>query len=134
MSGLLVRIQADSKYPFDRRKLRAALDAKSLASGLGETSEVSVVVVGTRKMSELTKRYLGKDELSDVLSFPQLGDGGEVHGFVTPKDAPIPLGDIVICYPLVMEEAARRGVFVDDLIVERAMHGMKHLMGEEEIR
>jgi probable rRNA maturation factor len=130
--ALSVNIKADSKFPVDRKKLRSALSAAWAEYGLDGEAQVSVAVVGTRKMSQLHQEYLGRAGPTDVLAFPQQGGAGGEYGFVTPEEATLELGDIVLCYPLVLNEAAEKGVMVDEQVVELALHGMNHLLGVEE--
>ena len=78
-------------------------------------------------MYELAKKYLKENKvLHNVLSFP-FSEGGE--GFVNSPDEVLRLGDIVICYAKVLEEAQLEGVLLDDKIGELVEHGAMHLMG-----
>ena len=130
--ALSVLITADSKFPVDRKRLRAVLSRAWETQGTGGEASVSVAVVGTRKMAALHEEYLGKAEPTDVLAFPQQDSGGDWHGFVIPRDVPLELGDIVICYPLALEQAVDQDVFVDDRIEALANHGFRNLFGMEE--
>jgi probable rRNA maturation factor len=100
--------------------------------GVGGEVNVSVAVVGTRKMAELHRRYLKKEGATDVLAFPQQELGSGEPGFVSSDEAALELGDIVLCYPLIVEEAAREEVFVDDVVEKLVLHGLRHLMGNQE--
>lgn len=91
--------------------------------------EVSVALVGERKMRELAKKHLGEqNRLHEVLSFPALEAKGR-QGFVTPEEEPLMLGDIVICYPEARKIAMKRNRMVDDVLGELAEHGTLHLLG-----
>lgn len=129
--GLTIDIRADSKFPVDRKALRAALQTAWEKQGISGDAQVSIAVVGSRKMRELTRRYLAMPEATDVLAFPLQGEGGGGYGFVGPEELPLMLGDIVLCFPLLMEEAVQRGILVDDVVVDRVLHGMRNLMGDE---
>lgn len=129
---------------------RAAIDeelvARLVAKALDEEgvhgAEVAVAFVGERRIRQLNREHRGKDEVTDVLSFPledwEAGVGaspapdlGEVAEAVIAGTAgpPLLLGDIVIC--------ARRAVLQargDDLppSLEMAVllaHGTLHLLG-----
>ena len=130
--SLIVDIRADSKFPIDRERLRAALRTAWEAYGISEETHVSVAVVGTRKMAELNQRYRQKQGPTDVLSFAQQGTERGEFGFVIPPGSPLELGDIVMCYPLIIDQAVKLNVLVDERIIESALHGMKHLMGDQE--
>ena len=89
-------------------KLRPAAEAALRAAGIAE-GHLSVELVAPDRMRELNREHRGRDEPTDVLSFPI--DGAE------PVAGPRELGDVVIC----PEHAA-------DL--ERAtIHGVLHLCG-----
>ena len=131
--ALMVLVTADSKFPVDRKRLRSVLSSQWETQGIGGEASVSVAVVGARKMAELHERHLHKQGPTDVLAFPQQATSGDEYGFVVPHGLPLELGDIVICYPLAIEQAVQEGVFVDDRIEALAIHGFRNLfwMGEE---
>ncbi len=135
-----VLITADSKFPVNRDKIKAAIESVLKERYVASDVEVSVLVCGTRKSSELAKRYLSDDSPHNVLSFPQLEDvvqdggrpfsrPGQGKGFVAQQDGVLILGDVVVCYPLAQEEANRDNVLVDTKIGEMVSHGMLHLLG-----
>lgn len=130
--SLIVEIRSDSKFPVDRKVLRVALQTAWGGSETASTTRVSILVVGTRKMRALCEQYLERSDATQVLTFPQQGTSGNGYGFVSPTEGPLELGDIVLCYPLILDEAAKRGVLVDEVVTERALHGMRQLMGGEE--
>lgn len=82
----------------------AALDAAGVADG-----HLSVDLVGAERITELNREHRGRDEPTDVLSFP-IDGAGEVSG-------PRELGDVVIC----PEHTAD--------VVEATVHGILHLCG-----
>ncbi len=75
-----------------------------------ERGHVAVELVGTKRIAELNRRHRGKDEPTDVLSFPVDGTGGS-------PGEPRELGDIVICPPETAD------------VCEAVVHGMLHLLG-----
>lgn len=74
-------------------------------------------------MRSLNCAFRGKDKPTNVLSFP----AGDVAGL--PADAPLPLGDIVICAGVVGAEAAAQGKTEDDHWAHMLVHGTLHLLG-----
>lgn len=89
--------------------------------------EVSVAVVGDRKMRELSKKYKGEDKTHNVLSFSQTEDKEE-KSFAGSDDI-LRLGDVVISYPEIIREASKEEKFVDDKVDELVEHGLLHLLG-----
>lgn len=132
-----VLITADSKYPVNRPKIRAAVEATLREKGITSDVEISVLICGERKSRELAKKYLADDSAHNVLSFP-LADEGSAKAFTTGKNAAdfsprdgefLILGDIIVCYPLAQNQANSDNVLVDTKISELVSHGMLHLLG-----
>ena len=118
-------INADSRYSFDRKGVRAALEKVLTEQGMKEGRiKISLSVVGERKIKELEKKYFDRDEVTDVLSFPMQ------EGEAVPEDEDgINLGDIVICYPQAKRQAMQWNKLLDEEIEFLASHGLLHLLG-----
>lgn len=122
---LELSITADSRYSFDRKRVREAL-AKTLKEQemFKGAVKISLSVVGERKIRELEKKYFKEDKVTDVLSFP-LQEGVEM-----PEDFDgINLGDIVVCYPQAKRQAIQWNRIIDEEIEFLACHGLLHLLG-----
>ena len=75
-------------------------------------------------MKELEKKYFGRDEVTDVLSFPLR------EGESAPEDEDgVSLGDIVICFPQAKRQALQWNRLLDEEIEFLAAHGLLHLLG-----
>lgn len=121
-----VLIFKESRYPVSREKIRQAVEQVLTEQKVKGKIEVSVSVIGDRKMKVLKKQYLGEEGTTDVLSFPL----GEVPGkFIDPPDGVLRLGDIVVSYPQAVLNAAQDNVLVDEEITALVKHGVKHLLG-----
>lgn len=126
-----VLVKSDSRYPVNRKIIkRAVLDTLDVVkTGTGET-EVSVFVVGARKMDQISREYLGDDGMHAVLSFAYEDAATEASkGFINPGDGILRLGDIVLCWPQVLLAASRDGVMVDDEVYKLTAHAVRHLLG-----
>lgn len=123
-SNLTVLIFVESRYKVNRKRIKTAVSNVVREQGINSPVEVSVAIVGDRKMRDLSKKYKGEDKTRNILSFSQ--SEGEKMAVPAGK---IRLGDIVISYPVVINEAARDEVLVDDKVDELVMHGMGHLLG-----
>ena len=122
---LTVLLFVESRYKLDRKRVKATVAKVLSENHVTGPVEVSVAFVGSRKMKELSAKYKGdgpKDR--NILSFP-LSEG---EPMVLPTDK-LRLGDIVISYPFVIEEAAKQEKLVDDWIAELVEHGLLHLLG-----
>lgn len=114
----------DSRYPFDRRAVRQAVHELLSRFGMADRAiVVEISVVGDRKMRDLNRRHRQIDESTDVLSFP-------TEDLSRAADGLIHLGDVVVSYPEARREALRMNRLIDTVIVEKALHGVKHLLGE----
>ena len=123
-SNLKVLIYVESRYKVDRKRIKTSLANLIDQQGIHSPVEVSVAIVGDRKMKELSKKYKGEDRTRNILSF-SLNEGEKM---ATPAGI-MRLGDIVISYPIARLEAARDEMLVDDKIDELVLHGMQHLLG-----
>ncbi len=119
-----INIQADSRYPIDRKSLRQTLKETLKLHHL-DHCEISLSVVGKRKMAQLNQTYRGKEGPTDVLSFAF----NETETPPSNPNNPPHLGEIVICYPIAIDYALRRQMLVDRVINELAEHGLLHLLG-----
>lgn len=85
----------------------------------GEPPDLCIRVVDGEESRELNARYRGHDKPTNVLSFP---------ADVVLPEARV-LGDIVICAPVVGDEAAEQGKSPDDHFAHMVVHGVLHLSG-----
>lgn len=124
MAKINVLIFVESRYKVNRRKVRSSIEKFLSEQAISSDVEVSVAVVGDRKMRELSKKYKGEDKTRNILSF-SLTEGETINSDPTK----LRLGDIVISYPEVIREAAAEEVLVDEKVEELVLHGMNHLLG-----
>ena len=95
------------------------------AALLGSDAEVTVRLVGTTEGRELNRDFRGKDYATNVLTFVY----GEGEGMPDREgDAPL-AGDLVLCVPVVVREAAEQGKPVAAHFAHLIVHGMLHLQG-----
>ena len=123
--NISVPIFVESRYRVNRKKIKQIVIDTVVKNGVMGPAEVSVAIVGDRKMKELNKKYRDLDKTTNVLSFSQT----EGEGFVLPKEI-LFLGDVVVSYPKVIEEASAENVLVDEKINELVEHGVLHLLGQ----
>lgn len=123
-SRVSVPIYIESRYKVNRKRIKQAVIEALSANNVTGAVEVSVAIVGNRKMRELNKKYRDQDKPTNVLSFPQ----EEGEKIPLPQDR-LYLGDVVISYPVVIEEAALYKRMVDDWVCELVTHGVTHLLG-----
>jgi probable rRNA maturation factor len=86
--------------------------------------EISLRIVGSEESQALNKQYREKDKATNVLSFP-----AEIPEVV---DIQL-LGDIVICAPLVEEEAKQQNKSTLAHWAHLTIHGCLHLLGYDHV-
>jgi len=93
-------------------------------TALEDSESVALVVrvIDEEESRELNCRYRGKDAPTNVLSFP-----ADVHEAVGSRL----LGDIVICAPLILQEAAKQGKSLEAHWAHLTVHGVLHLLGHD---
>lgn len=124
MSDVSVLLFVESRYKVNRKRIRKVVEQTLYKHNVKGPVEVSIAIVGDRKMRELSKQYKGEDKTRNILSF-SLSEGEPT---VLPTDK-LRLGDIVISYPVLIKEAARDDELVDDRMDMLVEHGMMHLLG-----
>ncbi len=79
-------------------------------------AHVAVRFVEREEGQSLNSQYRGKDYATNVLSFPYETD-------------PILEGDLVLCWPVVVDEASTQGISQEAHCAHLIVHGMLHLQG-----
>lgn len=86
----------------------------------GAEGELTVRIVGYEEGAALNYAYRGKQGATNVLSFPvEVPSGVEIDL----------LGDVVICAPIVLREAAEQGKAASAHWCHLVVHGLLHLLG-----
>jgi probable rRNA maturation factor len=124
MDKVSTLIFVESRYKINRKRIKQTVEKVVAKNDMTGPVEVSIAVVGDRKMRELSKKYKGEDKTRNILSFSQT----EGIAFETPKDV-LRLGDIVLSFPQVINDAVRDEMLVDDKVDELVEHGLMHLLG-----
>jgi probable rRNA maturation factor len=85
------------------------------------TGELAVVLTDDAAIRALNRTWRGKDEATNVLSFPAQ----------SPPGTPALLGDIVIAYETTAREAQAEGKPFRHHLAHLAVHGYLHLAGHD---
>lgn len=104
-------------------------DQHFLAWAKAVLSEENSAVVNLRIVDEaeawaLNREWRGKDSATNVLSFP--ADMPVVDGMRV-------LGDVVLCAPVIEQEASEQGKTLDAHWAHLVIHGLLHLLGFDHI-
>jgi probable rRNA maturation factor len=97
---------------------------EDVAPGTG----LAVLVTDDAEIRDLNLRFLGNDEPTDVLSFPDASDD-----FIEGGDEELHLGDIAISLPTAERQAATIGHSLDAELGHLLVHGILHICGYDHV-
>ena len=86
--------------------------------------EIGIACVDNAESHQLNLEYRGKDKPTNVLSFPS--DLPDEMAAILDS---FPIGDLVICIPVVLQEAAEQAKTPLAHFTHMLVHGTLHLMG-----
>ncbi len=98
--------------------------AEAALVGERDQAELSIRVVDEEEGRAMNLQYRGKAYATNVLSFP-----ADIPDYV---ELPL-LGDLVICAPVVAEEAREQGKAPEAHWAHMVVHGVLHLLGYDHI-
>jgi probable rRNA maturation factor len=104
---------------------RAIVQAAAVEGSAALTAEVSVLLCDDAVIAALNARWRGRDEPTNVLSFPAPPAGDPA--------APAHLGDIAIACETVIREARDQDLPVAQHLAHLAVHGFLHLLGYDHV-
>jgi probable rRNA maturation factor len=90
-----------------RRWVRAALQGPG---------QITVRVVGAEEGRELNRQFRGKDYATNVLTFNY-------------EEAPVVVADLILCAPVLVQEALAQGLAVQAHCAHLLVHGTLHAQG-----
>ena len=113
------------------RQVRLVELAERVLSATGEAqSELSLELIGDRRMQRLNRDYRKRDRTTDVLAF-------STREAIVPKGLSCRtslLGDVVISLPTAIRQARAAGRWVDEELAILLVHGVLHLCGYDHER
>ena len=86
--------------------------------------EIGIACVDNDESHKLNLEYRGKDKPTNVLSFPS-----DLPDEMTQVLASFPIGDLVICIPVVLQEALEQNKAALTHFTHMLVHRTLHLMG-----
>lgn len=103
--------------------------AERVMSGeeLPEGTGLAVVFVDDPEIQRLNRVFLGFDEPTDVLSFP------DSEEFVQAREAPPYLGDVAISLPTAIRQSRAAAHGLDREVAHLLVHGILHLCGYDHV-
>ena len=119
-------------------------------AGIQQSVVLTLLVTDDNGIRDMNKQYREQDKATDVLSFPLLDkplaqapeeqlwppqvteEGAPIPDFVTPPGAIMNLGDIIMSWPTIVQQATQAG---HDPLIELLYllsHGVLHLVGYDD--
>lgn len=134
----MLEIALDSDGDWDSSIVGAALVRTAAEAAIAEsafpqlgrserTVELSVRLTGDEKVRALNAKWRGKDQPTNVLSFP-LSEADELEAAAGGGPEML-LGDIVLAAGVCAAEAETKGISVADHAAHLIVHGTLHLLG-----
>lgn len=124
------RLNIHVNYAVARKGIPSAISFKTWTThtlrGRIRSADVGIRLVDAEESQQLNHAYRNKNYPTNVLSFPADFD----QDFVLPPEVSIPpLGDIVICAPVIAREAQEQGKTMHAHYAHMTVHGVLHLLG-----
>ena len=118
----MVRVSIANPYeqPIDFAALKSAATAVLAGEGIRE-AKITLAFVNNPHIHRLNKQFLDHDEPTDVLTFPYTEPGAKKLE-----------GEVVIGYEVAAENAADRGIPVEQELILYVIHGCLHLCGYDD--
>ena len=124
-----INAYVEPHYPIKKPVLISAAQSSLDTNNVKGKVELSISIIGDRKMRKLNKEYRGIDATTDVLAFSDSLDGGKHEQFVTAPTKYLNLGDVIISYPQLLDRAVKEEMMVDEMAMYLVIHGTLHLLG-----
>jgi len=120
-------LQQDFQSPeleLKRAQLKKIIEITLRHVGYKEDCEIGVACVDLAESQQLNLQYREKDKPTNVLSFPS-----DIPEEVLSMLDALPLGDLVICIPVVLQEAVEQKKTAQEHFAHLLVHGVLHLLG-----
>ncbi len=91
-------------------------------------ASISLRVIDRKTIEEINRKYRGKNDSTDILSFPQYEDIADLQGDLS-SGVPVHLGDMVLCLDEMQENCREFGVPAFEELPRLLIHGMLHCAG-----
>ncbi|MFI8032555.1 rRNA maturation RNase YbeY [Acinetobacter sp. ABJ_C3_5] len=113
-----------AELPLKRGQIKKNIETALRHVGFDVSCEIGIACVDIAESHELNLQYREKDKPTNVLSFPS-DIPEEMLSLLNAE----PLGDLVICIPVVLQEAAEQQKTPNDHFNHLLVHGVLHLLG-----
>ncbi|HRZ95899.1 MAG TPA: rRNA maturation RNase YbeY [Candidatus Moranbacteria bacterium] len=119
-----------SKSPIRKIFLEKIAGETIIKSGVLDAKKkeisISFADVGEEKIKNLNKNFRKKNSPTDVLTFAEYGNQGEIKKIVDKK---IFLGEIILCYNDIAKYCKKNKLVLEKELAKVVSHGVLHLLG-----
>lgn len=124
---LNLSLQQDYQSPelvLKRAYIKKVIETTLRFINVDQNCEIGIACVDNDESQKLNLEYRQKDKPTNVLSFPS-----DVPEEVLAMLDALPIGDLVICIPVVLQEAIDQNKTPIEHFTHMLVHGTLHLMG-----
>ncbi|TCB48628.1 rRNA maturation RNase YbeY [Acinetobacter sp. ANC 4779] len=124
---LSLSLQQDFQAPelvLKRAYIKKVIETTLRYIDVDQDCEIGIACVDNDESHKLNLEYRQKDKPTNVLSFPS-----DLPEEVLPLLDAWPMGDLVICIPVVLQEAIDQNKTPIEHFTHMLVHGVLHLMG-----
>ena len=114
-----VLLKKDSRWSLPTKDVKRVALGVMEEMGFPDNAELSVMLAGKRKAKSLNLQYRKMSYVPQVLAFSQDREKG--------SEGMLLLGDVVICLPLLREEAIRENRLIMEVLRDWLRHGVGNL-------
>jgi probable rRNA maturation factor len=111
--------------------LRGVAEQVLTALNVDASVELSLFIATGKRVKQLNRDYLGRDEPTDVLAFSAREEAKNLPPFVQPPDGVLHLGEVIIAYPQAVAQAEEYKHSLKREMATLIVHGVLHLLGYE---
>lgn len=98
----------------------------------GREVGISIALIAPAEIRKINKEYRKYDSVTDVLSFPEYENIGQIEKSATTKlNEELFLGELILCYDDIKEYAQKEELDLENEFAKVVSHGILHLLGFE---
>jgi probable rRNA maturation factor len=126
--GYDVSVEVAVDDDVDVGALRELAEQVMAGESVADGTALAILVTDDHEIRGMNRQFLGIDEPTDVLSFPD-----EADDFVQGVAGDQLLGDIAISLPTARKQAAANGITLEMELAHLLAHGVLHLCGWDHV-
>lgn len=130
----MLLIKNFTRGKINQKYLNRIVDKTLRIAKFKKPAEISLVIVGEKRIRTLNKKYRKINRVTDILSFGNETAKIKKAKFINPPGAISYLGETFICYDQAKKQAVKQGHSVKKELAILLAHGVLHLLGYDHER